>query len=218
MTARVRGLSIFAKYLLLLALFYATSAFHLAPFHAMRKNRSIKMGYQNNIVAVGKNILAKSAVIALPLLGLMQPSFASSSSQTIKAVETIVRVSSSLDFISQDIAQKGDAVAIVSQIKFLLNTYKLKESVQSSIDVVPPNLREEARNHGRSAIEDLMLVFEYYNDEIDNFSGKRSPPKEILMFADEAVRAAKKELQSLIACYPSEVQQDVKMRLKEESP
>jgi hypothetical protein len=51
----------------------------------------------------------------------------------------------------------------------------------------------------------LIQIYEYFADEIvDNFSGKRSLPPEVLSFADQGVNAAKKEFAELNKFYPAD--------------
>ena len=53
------------------------------------------------------------------------------------------------------------------------------------------DIRNEAKFHGTSAVEDLSQVFEYFSDEIDNMSGNKFPPRQILSFSLEATKAAR---------------------------
>lgn len=123
----------------------------------------------------------------------------------VAVVANIDRVTRSLDYITQDIEKKGDAKAIVSQIKFMLSNYKLRENIQTSLSFVPAGKKESAKSHGLTAIEDLALIYEYYSDDVDNMSGNRSPPREVLQLAQDAVKAAKKELLLLIDSYPEDI-------------
>lgn len=131
-----------------------------------------------------------------------------------KAIENVERVMFSLKYIQDDIARTSDASPIVSQIKFLLTNYKLRENVDKSIPVVSKKLQEDARAHGRTAYEDLATVYEYFEDEIDDTTGKKKPSPEVLQFADVAVQAARKELKELIALYPQDVVSEIETKLK----
>lgn len=75
---------------------------------------------------------------------------------------------------------------------------------------------QEAVEKARNAYEDLSSVYEYFADEIDNFTGKKYPPKEILTFADSAVRAAKVEINGILKLFPSDVVQGIEAKIKEE--
>ncbi|KAJ1380225.1 hypothetical protein B484DRAFT_412111, partial [Ochromonadaceae sp. CCMP2298] len=108
------------------------------------------------------------------------------------AIESVERVANSLTYIQQDIENKGGAQEIVGQIKFLVRNYKLSDNINSAIVVVPKEGSKAALEHGRAAVEDLAAVYEYYSEEMDNMSGKKTPAKETLVLADKAVAAARK--------------------------
>eukprot|EP01036_Dinobryon_divergens_P027871 gene27871-36720_t len=101
------------------------------------------------------------------------------------AIENIVRVYKSLQYIEEDIENKGDPKSVISQIKVLLKNYQLKDNVIISLEI---EIRNEAKFHGTSAVEDLSQVFEYFSDEIDNMSGNKFPPRQILSFALDATK------------------------------
>lgn len=134
-----------------------------------------------------------------------------------QAIETVERVTDSLKYVQEDIANKGDATSIVQQVKFLLNNYKLRDNIKESLSAVEDSKREHARTHGTAAYEDLAQIFEYYEDDIDDSTGKKTPPREVLTFAQDAVAAAKKELQELISDYPASIVSDIESKLKSES-
>lgn len=137
------------------------------------------------------------------------------SSENIKAVEVVIRVTNSLKYIEEDIANKGDPKDVLKQIKFLVNNYKLKDNVALALSTVVTN-KVDAKLHGTNAVEDLAQVFEYFADEIDNMSGNVLPPKDILMFADQATRAAEKELKLFLQSIPSDITDDVNQKLASE--
>ena len=125
--------------------------------------------------------------------------------QQQRAVEQILRVQKSLKYIDDSIEKEGNPSAVVQQINLLLRNYKLKENLVTSLELVPKARREEARTHGITAIEDLQIVSEYFDDDVDNMSGKKTPPRQVLQLAMQASSAASKELRDLIAMYPSDV-------------
>lgn len=127
------------------------------------------------------------------LLGSIESANVAPSQKVVNAVENIVRVYKSLKYIEEDIENKGDAMTVLSEIKALLKNYNLKENVLISLDLVSKQkeVRNEAKYHGTSAVEDLTQVFEYFSDEIDNMSGRKFPPRQILTFAQEATKAAR---------------------------
>jgi len=134
-----------------------------------------------------------------------------------KAIENVERVSKSLKYIEEDIANKGDAPDIIKQIRFLVKNYNLKENVAASLSTIESSkAREEAKLHGTNAIEDLSQIYEYFSEEMDDMTGKTKPPRDILIFADQATRAADQELKLLIHALPSDITAEVEKQLKSE--
>jgi hypothetical protein len=139
----------------------------------------------------------------------------------LRSIENIARVKYSLKYVDEDINKGSVEVAnIVAQIKALLNNYKLKENVNSSLKVVAKDKREEARQHGVQAVEDLAIIYEYFYDRQDSLSlatvGKDTgfndekpvvQLKDLLTFALNALKATDKELADLLALYPSELRE-----------
>lgn len=146
-----------------------------------------------------------------------------------KSIENILRVTKSLKFIQNDINGEGTPESIISQIKFLINNYKLKDNINNSLLIINKNKLNINSNsysgnngysyckeHGSNAVENLVQVYEYYSDEIDNFSGKKFPPKEVLMFALEATKATDKELKILLDCYPADIMSELDQKISKE--
>lgn len=137
--------------------------------------------------------------------------------ETIQAIENVERVSKSLKYIQEDIASKGDASDIVRQVKFLVQNYKLKDNLTLSLNTIENQKRKsDAKAHAQNALEDLTQVYEYFSDEIDNMSGKKYPPREVLQFANDATIAAQKEFDLLLGLYPSDVMVEVNSKIEKE--
>ena len=126
-----------------------------------------------------------------------QPSLAINTDASTAAAGNVLRVSYSLKLIDKSITTVGDVKLVVNQIGKLMQNYKLKDSLQLSLDLVDNKKRDEARGHGLAAFEDLSLVSEYYSDEIDDMSGKKKIPREVLQFAAGASIAAQKEFEEV---------------------
>lgn len=89
-----------------------------------------------------------------------------------KSIMTIQRTRNSLGYILEDIANKGDAASIVSQVKFLVKNYQLSSNVQTSVGVIKDRkAREEATTHGKAAVEFLAQIYEYFSDQVDDLTG-----------------------------------------------
>jgi hypothetical protein len=89
-----------------------------------------------------------------------------------RSIMTIQRTRNSLGYILEDIANKGDATSIVSQVKFLVKNYQLSSNVQTSVEIIKDRkAREEATTHGKAAVEFLAQIYEYFSDQVDDLTG-----------------------------------------------
>jgi hypothetical protein len=66
-----------------------------------------------------------------------------------------------------------------------MTNYKLKDNLSSSLTLLEKGKRNEAKTAGRTIIEDLSLVSEYFEDEIDDMSGRKRPPAGAFTFAQQ---------------------------------
>ena len=66
-----------------------------------------------------------------------------------------------------------------------MRNYHLKDNIASSISLVKKEKRNEARAVGNTIIEDLSLVSEYFEDEVDDMTGKKKAPPGAFKFAEQ---------------------------------
>ena len=173
---------------LLFALFSPTKAWRLSPSPATAAR-------------------AAAAAVCAGGLSLGSPVFAVEADPAqLRAVEQVLRVKSSLKYVDETINTEGNTRAVVTQINLLLSNYKLKDNVRLSLPLVVDSARrEEARLHGVAAVEDLQVVSEYFDDDINDTTGQKTPPVAVLKLALQATEAADKELKEFFALFPSEV-------------
>ena len=150
---------------------------------------------------------AAAAAVCAGGLSLGSPVFAVEADPAqLRAVEQVLRVKSSLKYVDETINKEGNTRAVVTQINLLLSNYKLKDNVRLSLPLVVDSARrEEARLHGVAAVEDLQVVSEYFDDDINDTTGQKTPPVAVLKLALQATEAADKELKEFFALFPSEV-------------
>jgi len=126
-------------------------------------------------------------------------------SDSMDAFRKIQQVQSSLKYIQDDIEKSGDPSLIIKEVKILLNNYQLKDSVSSSVNLISSrNNRDKALTLGKDAYEDLVQIIEYYPDYVDDMSGSRTPPQDVLSFAQLATKSADGKLKSMIGLFASD--------------
>ena len=158
---------------------------------------------------VGGGIVA--AALAVPVLAY------DAEPQQIRAVEQILRVQSSLRYVDDSINTEGNPSAVVRQVDLLLDNYKVKDNLRVSLELIPDNAkREEARQHGITAIEDLQLVGGYFEDDINNTTGRKTPPQAVLKLAAQATEAASRELKLFFSLLPADLVSEVKQKIEAE--
>jgi len=132
------------------------------------------------------------------------------------ALLSIVRVKYSIKSVNTDIENgSSDARAVVKAVKSLIQNYDLRKNLKLAVKMAGSN-RVVAVEHASSAFEDLSSVFEYMTDDVDNMSGRKIPPRELLTFALQATSAATKELDLLLNDLPVELVGPVNAQVKKE--
>lgn len=121
-----------------------------------------------------------------------------------KAVKQVVRVYHSLQNIYDDIEKNGaDASSVRKQVNLVERNYELRDNIRKALDDIEGmKTRDDAYSHGLQCIEDLALISEYYEDAIDDATGKKTPARETLMIAEKALQASRDELAKFLSYVP----------------
>ena len=157
--------------------------------------------------------LLSRAVLPVALAALAPPlatlAASGASSQAVQSLKTVYLFRDSLQYIDDDIEKGVDARGIVNEIRTLYKNYNLKENVRTALSMVDSNQRADAKEHGLQAVEDIAAIYEYFEDKVDNQSGTRTPPKEVLLFSKKAILASGKELGQFLSYFPDELIKEV---------
>jgi len=133
-------------------------------------------------------------------------------SNQFESLSNVIRVQRSLSYIKKDVESGSDVKNVISQIKLLLRNYKLKDSINNSLQLTKNDKREDARSYGNQAVEDLVLIFEYFTDGITDVS----TPRDVLQLTLDATKAAEKELDKYLQCFPNDIRTLVTNKINEE--
>jgi hypothetical protein len=165
---------------------------------------------------IGKSIKSIGAYSAI-IFGINQaPAFAAADDATSAAIANVLRVQYSLKNVDETIEGGSDVNLVLSQIQSLMKNYKLRDNLQIALNAVPDNKKAEAREHSRTVIEDLSLVSEYYTEDIDNMSGRKVIPRQVLSLAQSATKATEAEMDEFFKLIPGEVFQPLKAQVADE--
>ena len=162
------------------------------------------------------SLLRKVAAATLStglLLSSSIPSHAAADEKQIEALKQVERVKVSLKYIQDDLEKASDAKPFIPQIKLLLNNYKFKENLQKGVSLAEKGQkREDAKSHANAAVDDLILITEYF-DGVDD--PKAVAPKALKLTYDGA-SASIKEVDAFFASLPIEDVEPIKNAIKEE--
>lgn len=177
--------------------------------------------YAWNTRLIKKSIIPTITLLPLLYGGIPNTPILSSSIPLVHAIEyndidqasksaliNVYNVFLNLKYVENDIENGKSTPTIVKEVRTLLTNYRLKDSLQKSVSL--SNNKKEAEVIGRTIIENLNLIFEYFEDDIDNMSGIKTPPKEVLLFAKSSLSATTTEFNKLFTLYPSNVIEKLK--------
>ena len=156
-----------------------------------------------------------SGVVAVALLG-STCAVGQDSAAFTGALEQVARVKLSLDLVNKEIETASDPGSIIKEIKLLMTNYKLKDNLAKSINLASAVNKINAKKHATAAYEDLAMIFEYFDDEVDNMTGKKSPSPKVLKLSFDATDAASKELDEFFRDFSSDISDQVLSKVKAE--
>merc|ERR1719408_485717 len=160
-----------------------------------------------------RKIAATSLTTGLLLGSDLSPSHAAADEKQIEALKQVERVKVSLKYIQSDLEKASDAKPFIPQIKLLLRNYKFKENLQKGISLAEKGQkRDDAKLHANAAIDDLVLITEYF-DGVDDPAA--IAPKALKLTYDGA-GASIKEVDAFFSSLPTEDVDNVISAIKEE--
>lgn len=137
----------------------------------------------------------------------------------LDSLRNLLRVEYSLHYIEQDIEKIANMPKIINSIKSLQQNYKLQDNIAKTVDLISSSNEQakiEARIHGKFAVEDLTLIYEYFSDQVDDITGLPKTTPETLKFAYQATKAAENELSLLISAIPREFKEEIVKEIQNE--
>lgn len=135
---------------------------------------------------------------------------------SLSAVDNIERVNYSLKYILDDIESGSNPKQIISQVKTLMRNYKLRENIQLAVPLITDsNSQRLGKQLGTEAYEYLSQIFEYFTDE-NSFESSSINPREVLVFAQQGIQAAKQDLDKFVDLLPPDVKSSMVARISKE--
>ena len=160
-----------------------------------------------------RKVAATSFATGVLLGSNLSPSYAIADEKQIEALKQVERVKVSLKYIQSDLEKASDVKPFIPQIKLLLKNYKFKENLQKGVNLAEKGQkREDAKLHANNAVDDLVLITEYFDGVDDPAS---VAPKALKLTYDGA-GASIKEVDAFFSSLPTEDVDSVKSAIKEE--
>lgn len=101
-------------------------------------------------------------------------------------------------------------------VKFMINNYKLSDSIIAASSYLTGNSRVQASGVGQSAVQNLYTIIEYFdssdveNIKVDSLSGKET-------LVNNGLKSVRRDLDDFLAFFPAEVVNEAKTKISMEN-
>ena len=101
-------------------------------------------------------------------------------------------------------------------VKFMINNYKLSDSIIAASSYLSGNSRVQASGVGQSAVQNLYTIIEYFdssdveNIKVDSLSGKET-------LVNNGLKSVRRDLDDFLAFFPADVVNEVKTKISMEN-
>lgn len=184
----------------------------------------------NNVVVSRRsftNVIATSSlatVLASPLVASAEEEAAKSAAPKrlplSSYVYNILRVREATEQETRIINNKkfkdAQRANVKLAIKFILNNYKLSDSVIAASSYLSGNARVQASGVGQSAVQSLFTIIEYFdssdveNIKVDALSGKEA-------IVTKGLESVRRDIDEFLSYFPSDVVEEQKAKILEEN-
>jgi len=101
-------------------------------------------------------------------------------------------------------------------VKFMINNYKLSDSIIAASSYLSGNSRVQASLTGQSAVQNLYTIIEYFdssdveNIKVDSLSGKEA-------LVNNGLKSVRRDLDDFLAFFPADVVNDARTKISMEN-
>ena len=101
-------------------------------------------------------------------------------------------------------------------VKFMINNYKLSDSIIAASSYLSGNSRVQASGVGQSAVQNLYTIIEYFdssdveNIKVDSLSGKET-------LVNNGLKSVRRDLDDFLAFFPADVVNDARTKISMEN-
>lgn len=173
---------------------------------------------------LSKAIIATTATtIASPLVALADeaPSQAASKIQPLSTyIYNVLRVREATEqetrLISTGKFKDVQRANVKLAVKFMINNYKLSDSIIASSSYLKGNARVQASGVGQSAVQSLYTIVEYFdssdveNIKVDSLAGKEA-------IVNNGLKSVRRDIDEFLTYFPTEVVEEAKAKIQAEN-
>lgn len=153
-----------------------------------------------------------AGAFALPALVVLspggsgvRPALAQDSSPAEEALTRVIIVKDSTEQLEDELTNGNSYPDVKALINSLLRNYQLKNSMDTSLALLPSSLpsatKEDAKKHAKNALENLIIILEYFpQDQAGPLENKTLKPEQ-LEFTIKALKATRKELAEFLGFF-----------------
>mmetsp|Transcript_21667 Transcript_21667/g.39167 ORF Transcript_21667/g.39167 Transcript_21667/m.39167 type:complete len:259 (-) Transcript_21667:975-1751(-) len=101
-------------------------------------------------------------------------------------------------------------------IKFIINNYKLSDSIIAASSYLKGNARVQASGVGQSAVQSLYTIVEYFdssdveNIKVDSLAGKEA-------IVNNGLKSVRRDIDELLSMFPKDVVDEAKAKIQSEN-
>mmetsp|Transcript_17331 Transcript_17331/g.31334 ORF Transcript_17331/g.31334 Transcript_17331/m.31334 type:complete len:264 (-) Transcript_17331:443-1234(-) len=101
-------------------------------------------------------------------------------------------------------------------IKFIINNYKLSDSIIAASSYLKGNARVQASGVGQSAVQSLYTIVEYFdssdveNIKVDSLAGKEA-------IVNSGLKSVRRDIDELLSMFPKDVVDEAKAKIQSEN-
>mmetsp|Transcript_832 Transcript_832/g.1828 ORF Transcript_832/g.1828 Transcript_832/m.1828 type:complete len:259 (-) Transcript_832:348-1124(-) len=101
-------------------------------------------------------------------------------------------------------------------IKFIINNYKLSDSIIAASSYLKGNARVQASGVGQSAVQSLYTIVEYFdssdveNIKVDSLAGKEA-------IVNNGLKSVRRDIDELLSMFPKDVLDEAKAKIQSEN-
>ncbi|TFJ80743.1 hypothetical protein NSK_007920 [Nannochloropsis salina CCMP1776] len=148
----------------------------------------------------------------LPALVLLSPdlrsegrALAQAASPVEEALTRVLIVRDSTEQLEEELTSGDTYPDVKALVNSLIRNYKLKSSMESALALLPSGSTEEGRKFAKSAYENLTIILEYFPEDVAGPIANKTLKPDQLSFTIKALQATRKELDSLLGLFPTEL-------------